>query len=63
MVMAVTAVMAALASSAFAFQAPAVDVQEAFEAGAHEQVVAAAQGSDDPRTIYLAGLPSHTGSE
>ena len=34
-----------LLSSAVVFQAPAVDVQQAFEAGAHEQVVAAAAGS------------------
>ena len=49
-------IVTALATSALAFQAPAVDVQAAFEAGAHEQVIAAAQDSDDPRTVYLAGL-------
>ena len=48
--------LAVLASSTLAFQASAVDVREAFEAGAHERVVAAAQGSADPTTLYLAGL-------
>lgn len=49
-------IVAALLSSAVFFQASAVDVQSAFEAGAHEQVVAAATGSADPATVYLSGL-------
>ena len=43
-------------TSALAFQVPVDDVQEAFEAGAHDRVIAAAQGSTDPGTLYLAGL-------
>ncbi len=49
-------ILAVLAAGAVAFQASTVDVQKAFEAGEHDRVVAAAQGSVDPATIYLAGL-------
>lgn len=46
----------ALAAGAIALQPSGVDVQRAFEAGEHEQVVEAARGLDDPRVVYLAGL-------
>ncbi len=46
----------AVVLSALGFQAPVVEVQAAFETGAHDRVIAAAQGSDDPATLYLAGL-------
>ncbi len=48
--------LAMVASTVIAVQASAVDIQEAFEAGAHERVIAAAQGSAEPTTLYLAGL-------
>ncbi len=48
--------LAALLLSALVLQPPTVDVQKEFEEGAHERVVAAATGSADPATVYLAGL-------
>ena len=46
----------ALAASAIAVQPSGDDVQRAFEAGMHEQVVEAARSSDDPQGLCLAGL-------
>ncbi|MYD69332.1 MAG: tetratricopeptide repeat protein [Acidobacteria bacterium] len=45
-----------LAVGAVVLQPSGIDVQRAFEAGMHEQVVEAVQGSDAPRDAYLAGL-------